>query len=545
MSKEVFNKVAKEVYIMPGYFTVQDFLVKESNFDIKPLVENIEKFSNNIYDLPEDNIKELLSGLTKVYDMQAASTGRLGLLRGTIHKYFEEYITTFKMKENIFFKPPTDDIRDIFSEDDVKEIFDISKVYYNGDIKSIIKKNLPNLVSQYLAKEISGVYIFTRAGVQLLLDDASKTSKAPTVTPVVKVEAPKDKPIKLDKKVEDGDKSLDDYFVKSSNMEKDLKDYVVSGIDPFIGGRKDASVPIHKADDYRRVLLNLIWYFQLYMGLPYFFNENAHGSRVCATQTKDLIIFHAEGLTRLLKTYYTYFYRRAVVFSLKDFVNGVRDMGYLPDKHALVHNNEKVTDVLVFDKNVIATYILKNNLLELVPSYERCVDWWKADKECETFNAVGAFDDFIDLSRKYNISKEDRKYSAIDNTKVSIKVGYDCSVVADKPTAVGTTTTVPVVAKPVEEKEKPKVVVAKVTKPKPSNEFEKMVYNSNKRIFLSDIVNWIVENSDTEKEENNLIKQAFDAMHKYTHKPLYKYVSELTYAIRNFDGIKNPILFNF
>lgn len=147
MSKELFEKVTKETYIVPVFVSVYDAMSKEANLDIKPLCENIEKFSDVIYNLDEENVRKFVSGLTKVYDLQAVANGRVGILRGAIYKYIESSIMELKKKENRFFKPATNDIRDIFSEDDVQEILKISKVYYNGGIKNLIKENLPKLVN--------------------------------------------------------------------------------------------------------------------------------------------------------------------------------------------------------------------------------------------------------------------------------------------------------------------------------------------------------------------------------------------------------------
>lgn len=538
MSKEIFERLSNEIYVLPGFVTVQGVLDGEKNFEIKPLIDAVNTFSNDIYNLSEEDMKTLLSGIRNVYDMQAAASGRLGVLKGPVHEYIEKCITEFKMKENIFFKPPTNDIRDVFSVDDVKEIFKISKVYYNDDINKLIKKNLPKLVDEYLAKEISGVYIFTRMGVQLLLNDAKTGTKdSPVVTkksevkvvPVIKEEKPA---IALDNKVMVDIPSKDSYYLKSSSMENDLRNFLVSDINPFTGGNKNVAIPVHKVDDYRRVLLNLIWNMQLYMGLPYFFDENVNNREVCACQTKNLLIFHAVGLTRLLKTYYTYFYRKEAVFSLSDFIDGVKDMGYLPDKHTVCYDGKEVKDVLVFDKNVIAKYIFDNRLTGMIPEYERCTDWWKDDTKSNAFNAVASSKGFIDLARKHKLV--DRAFNSIDNSKAVVKIDYP-------------TTTTPVINKIKEvASDSKKVVVAApvVQLPKPNSEFEKVVYNSKKRIFLSDIVKWVVDNSDTLEQENIKIKEVYDAISKYNPKlKLYHYISELTFAIRQFDGIKNPVIF--
>lgn len=540
MSKEIFERLSNEIYVLPGFVTVQGVLDSEKNFEIKPLIDAVNAFSNDIYNLSEEDMKTLLSGIRNVYDMQAAASGRLGVLKGPVHEYIEKCITEFKMKENIFFKLPTNDIRDVFSVDDVKEIFKISKVYYNDDINKLIKKNLPKLVDEYLAKEISGVYIFTRMGVQLLLDDAKAdtkdspvaTDKKPEVkvVPVVKEEKPV---IALDSKVMVDIPSKDSYYLKSSSMEHDLSNFMISDIDPFTGGNKNVAIPVHKVDDYRRVLLNLIWNMQLYMGLPYFFDENVNDREVCACQTKNLVIFHAVGLTRLLKTYYTYFYRKAAVFSLNDFINGAKDMGYLPDKHTVCYNGKEVKDVLVFDKNVIAKYIFDNRLFDMIPDYERCVDWWKTDSNSNAFNAVGASNEFIDLSRKHSLI--DRKFIPTDNSKAVIKIDYPTPLNKSK----GKENT------PIANDSKKVVAAAPVVQlPKPNSEFEKVVYNSKKRIFLSDIVKWVVDNSDTLEQENIKIKEVYDAISKYNPKlKLYHYISELTFAIRQFDGVRNPVIF--
>lgn len=539
MSKELFEKVTKETYIVPVFVSVYDAMSKESNLDIKPLCENIEKFSDVIYNLDEANVRKLVSGFTKVYDVQAAVNGRLGILRGSIYKYIENSIMEFKKKENRFFKPATNDIRDVFSEDDVQEILKISKVYYNDGIKNLIKKNLPKLVDEYLAKEIiSGVYVFTRAGVQLLINDATKpvtpenTSGAPSDhTPNINVTvSTKEEPpvIRFDKKVEEEDDGINGYYLKSSSMVHDLDNFVVKDIDPFTGGNKAIAIPTHKVDDYRRVLLNLIWYFQLYMGIKFFFDENVRDSEVCATQTKNLLIFHAIGLKRLLKSYYSLFYRKSASFSLKDFIDGVKDMGYLPDKHTLCHNGKEVNDVLVFDKNVIAKYIFDNRLIDWIPTYERCVDWWKYDINSDAFNAVGANDEFIDLARKYSLVG--KMFTPIDNSMDVDKIDY--------PTHANSTPVV--VEKEVEEvKEEAKPVL-----PLPSTDFDKVVYENSKAIFLSDIVNWVVDNSDTDEDEEKRVEEVFNSIRKYNPNcQLYKDASNLSHAIRTFDGIINPVIF--
>lgn len=520
MSKELFEKVAKEVYIVPVFVSVHDAICKEANLDIKPLVENIEKFSDVIYNLDEANTRELVSGFIRVYDVQAAAQGRLGILRGIIHKYIEKSIMDFKKKENIFFKPATNDIRDIFSVDDVKEILKISKVYYNGDIKNLIKQNLPQLVEEYLAKEISGVYVFTRAGVQLLLNDATKLAKA---------EPPA---IRFDKEEEN---DINSYYLKSSSMNRDLKDFIVTDINPYVGGHKTITTPVHKVDDYRRVLLNLIWYFPLYMGIDYFFNENVNNNVVCATQTKNLLIFNPVGLKRLLNTYYALFYRKEARFSLKDFIDGVKDMGYLPDKHTLCHNGKEVKDVLVFDKNIIAKYIFDNRLIDMIPSYERYIDWWKHDINSNAFNAVGASNEFIDLARKYNLIN--REFVPVDNSSAVIKIDYPTHA------AVENDVEEEIVEPEVEEvvKEEPKPVV---TIPAPSSEFDKVVYDATKAIFLSDIVNWVVDNSDTDEDEKNRVGEVFKSIRKYNPEcQLYKNATDLNSTIRGFDGIYNPVVF--
>ena len=539
MSKELFEKVTKEVYIVPVFVSVHDAICKEANLDIKPLVENIEKFSDVIYNLDEENTRELVSGFIRVYDVQAAAQGRLGILRGIIHKYIEKSIMDFKKKENRFFKPATNDIRDIFSVDDVKEIFKISKVYYNGDIKNLIKQNLPKLVDEYLAKEISGVYVFTRAGVQLLLNDAKAENMgattfdntAPNINVVVSTKA-EPPAIRFDKEEEN---DVNSYYLKSSSMNRDLENFIVTDIDPYVGGHKEVTTPVHKVDDYHRVLLNLIWYFPLYMGIDYFFNENVNNSVVCATQTKNLLIFNPIGLKRLLKTYYALFYRKETTFSLKDFIDSVKDMGYLPDKHTLCHNGKEVKDVLVFDKNIIAKYIFDNRLIDMIPSYERYIDWWKHDINSNAFNAVGASNEFIDLARKYNLIN--REFAPVDNSSAVIKIDYPTHAAVDNDVEEEE-----VVEPEVEEvvKEEPKPVVI----PAPSSEFDKVVYDSRKSIFLSDIVNWVVDNSDTDEDEKNRVGEVFKSIRKYNPEcQLYKNAADLSSTIRGFDGIINPVVF--
>ena len=539
MSKELFEKVTKEVYIVPVFVSVHDAICKEANLDIKPLVENIEKFSDVIYNLDEENTRELVSGFIRVYDVQAAAQGRLGILRGIIHKYIEKSIMDFKKKENRFFKPATNDIRDIFSVDDVKEIFKISKVYYNGDIKNLIKQNLPKLVDEYLAKEISGVYVFTRAGVQLLLNDAKAENMgattfdntAPNINVVVSTKA-EPPAIRFDKEEEN---DVNSYYLKSSSMNRDLEKFIVTDIDPYVGGHKEVTTPVHKVDDYHRVLLNLIWYFPLYMGIDYFFNENVNDNVVCATQTKNLLIFNPIGLKRLLKTYYALFYRKETTFSLKDFIDSVKDMGYLPDKHTLCHNGKEVKDVLVFDKNIIAKYIFDNRLIDLIPSYERCIDWWKYDIHSNAFNAVGASNEFIDLARKYNLIN--REFAPVDNSSAVIKIDYPTHAAVEEDVEEEE-----VVEPEVEEvvKEEPKPVVI----PSPSSEFDKVVYDARKSIFLSDIVNWVVDNSDTDEDEKNRVGEVFKSIRKYNPEcQLYKNAADLSSTIRGFDGIINPVVF--
>ena len=543
MSKELFEKVTKEVYIVPVFVSVHDAICKEANLDIKPLVENIEKFSDAIYNLDEENTRELVSGFIRVYDVQAAAQGRLGILRGIIHKYIEKSIMDFKKKENRFFKPATNDIRDIFSVDDVKEIFKISKVYYNGDIKNLIKQNLPKLVDEYLAKEISGVYVFTRAGVQLLLNDAAKLATgenkgavtfhntAPNITLAVSTKA-EPPAIRFDKEEEN---DVNSYYLKSSSMNRDLENFIVTDIDPYDGGHKEVTTPVHNVDDYHRVLLNLIWYFPLYMGIDYFFNENVNDNVVCATQTKNLLIFNPVGLKRLLKTYYALFYRKETTFSLKDFIDGVKDMGYLPDKHTLCHNGKEVKDVLVFDKNIIAKYIFDNRLIDLIPSYERCIDWWKYDIHSNAFNAVAASNEFIDLARKYNLIN--REFVPVNNSSAVIKIDYPTHAAVEEDVEEEE-----VVEPEVEEvvKEEPKPVVI----PAPSSEFDKVVYDARKSIFLSDIVNWVVDNSDTDEDEKNRVEEVFNSIRKYNpNYQLYKDAANLSHVIKTFDGILNPVIF--
>lgn len=541
MSKELFEKVTKETYIVPVFVSVYDAISKEANLDIKPLCENIEKFSDVIYNLDEANVRKFVTGLTKVYDLQAVTNGRVGILRGAIYKYIENSIMELKKKENRFFKPATNDIRDIFSEDDVHEILKISKVYYNGGIKNLIKENLPKLVNEYLAKEISGVYVFSRAAVQLLINDATKpaapentSDKSSDDTPNINVTvSTKEEPpvIRFDKKVEEEGNGNNGYYLKSSAC--DLDNFVISDIDPFTGGNKAIAIPTHKVDDYRRVLLNLIWYFPLYMGIKFFFDENAHGSEVCATQTKNLLIFHATGLKRLLKTYYTFFYRKSATFSLKDFIDGVKDMGYLPDKHTLCYNGKEVDSVLVFDKNVIAKYIFDNHLIDWVPTYVRCVDWWKYDINSDAFNAVGASNEFIDLARKYNLIN--REFTPVDNSSAVIKIDYPTHAAVEKDVE--------------EEVVEPEVeVVKEETKPPvlplPSTDFDKVVYENSKAIFLSDIVNWVVDNSDTDEDEEKRVEEIFNSIRKYNPNcQLYKDAANLGHVIRTFDGIINPVIF--
>ena len=543
MSKELFEKVTKEVYIVPVFVSVHDAICKEANLDIKPLVENIEKFSDVIYNLDEENTRELVSGFIRVYDVQAAAQGRLGILRGIIHKYIEKSIMDFKKKENRFFKPATNDIRDIFSVDDVKEIFKISKVYYNGDIKNLIKQNLPKLVDEYLAKEISGVYVFTRAGVQLLLNDAAKLATgenkgavtfhntAPNITLAVSTKA-EPPAIRFDKEEEN---DVNSYYLKSSSMNRDLENFIVTDIDPYDGGHKEVTTPVHNVDDYHRVLLNLIWYFPLQMGIDYFFNENVNDNVVCATQTKNLLIFNPVGLKRLLKTYYALCYRKKTTFSLKDFIDGVKDMGYLPDKHTLCHNVKEVKDVLVFDKNIIAKYIFDNRLIDLIPSYERCIDWWKYDIHSNAFNAVAASNEFIDLARKYNLIN--REFVPVDNSSAVIKIDYSTHAAVENDVEEEEVVE-PEVKEVVKEEPKPVAI------PAPSSEFDKVVYDARKSIFLSDIVNWVVDNSDTDEDEKNRVGEVFKSIRKYNPEcQLYKNATDLSSTIRGFDGIYNPVVF--
>ena len=89
-------------------------------------------------------------------------------------------------------------------------------------------------------------------------------------------------------------------------------------------------------------------------------------------------------------------------------------------------------------------------------------------------------------------------------------------------------------------KEEPKPVVI----PSPSSEFDKVVYDARKSIFLSDIVNWVVDNSDTDEDEKNRVGEVFKSIRKYNPEcQLYKNATDLSSTIRGFDGIYNPAVF--
>ena len=116
----------------------------------------------------------------------------------------------------------------------------------------------------------------------------------------------------------------------------------------------------------------------------------------------------------------------------------------------------------------------------MIPSYERYIDWWKHDINSNAFNAVGASNEFIDLARKYNLIN--REFTPVDNSSAVIKIDYPTHAAVEKDDVEEE-----VVEPEVEEvvKEEPKPVV---TIPAPSSEFDKVVYEARKSIFLSDIV---------------------------------------------------------
>lgn len=514
-----FVDALKNTYIFAGYVSMQNVLDSESKFtDIRPLTDTIKAYENDIDNLNNEECKKLVNGLVGLYDLQAVFKGSLKVLRETIASYFYNEITTIKKHSNRFFKEPTNDIRDIFTIEDVNEIFKIS-TDYTGSIRGLIKRNRAKLIDNYLAREITtGIYVFTRAGVQVLLDSVSNNeSISDEVVP---------EPYVQDEEITKVVTAVnpDVYTITSSSTDSTKKEIVCEN--PLEITNPNVFKPIHDTNDYHMVFLNMIWYFLPYYGMPYFFANNVNGNEVWATQTKELIIFHAEGLRRAIRSYYRTFFREEINTTLEEFIDTIKyDMGYLPDKHSLKFNDKTLNDIFVFDKNVILNYVIDHNLVKCVPDMDRD-NWWKKSVD-SAYNAEATSSEFIDLARHFSYTE--RRTSFVDNSNATIVI--NCLLGESS------------------EDDSKEIVITNEEEntytPIPGT-YAEIAYNTKKDIFLSDVVLWIVENSNTDTEEKEKIKEVYTAITGLSSdevKSSYKTEEEFAKVVKGFTGNINPIIF--
>lgn len=547
------TKALKNVYIIPGFLNMQGVVDGEKSLDIKPLTNSIVTFSSQFDKLNEEQCNNVVAGIAKIYDLQAASNGTLGALKAKIHSFIESKVMDIAKRSNPFFSAPTGDIRDVYTVQDVEEIFKISKVFYNDSIKSIIDANKEKLIKEYLAKEvIDGVYIFTRSGVQFLLDNSGKTP-VPVVSATV--EKPKPKPVVVTEAPaaeDDGDEFINmpipDHLIFDLIESNIPKAYwkTVNIEEPMELNMHNYNTLCHTSKDYHMAFLNILWFFRPYNSLPYFFANNLAGINVWGAQTRSFVIFTAEGLRRAIRSYYIKFVRQSMEFPMADFINAIKnDFGYIQGKHTLTYKGDQLNDVMVFDKRAIVRYIMKRGLHKELPfggTMKRGMDAF-LDKNTRRYNRELTMPGYIDLNDSdcyKNVPSNTIMIMSNYTYPIHIKYGYDEEYSTDS---------APVLKRYLDPNRMKEDDVSPIAVPAIApvkGTYEEVAFNTTKPIFLSDVVEWVVANSATDSEEVKKIGEVYKAITKYASSAVagkYANTKVLTEAIRNFDGVKNNVIF--
>lgn len=532
-----------ETFIIPGFLNMQGVVNGEKLLAIKPLTDALEAYSSKLDKLSLEECKSIVNDVAAIYDLKAAYNGTLMALKTQVNSRINSKLMEIEKQSNPFFSKPTGDIRDIFTVKDVEDILEVSKVFYNKPIKDLIEANKERLIKEYLAKELNdGVYIFTRAGVQFLLDKTGKTSSTPVVT--VKVEPPKpviamEEPSDIDIDMPIPEKLTFDLVESSIS-----KGYWLSEVNvdmPLNLNMSNYGTLCHKSDDYRMAFINILWFYRPYHSLPYFFANNLAGVSVWAAQTRSFVLCTAAGLKRALRSYYSKFIQTPAKFTMADFMSKVqKDFGGL--QTTLKYKDDELKDVIVFDKREIMKYIMKKGLHKSLPFFGVTKKGMEGflDSKSRRFNKELTMPGFIDLN-------DNDCYKQVNNNTASVgdkfsalhfQYGYEEEFVVDKP-----------VLEEFVDSNMKQEAMSPLALPIPApleGTYEEVAYNTTKPIFLSDVVEWVVENSAFDTEEQKKISEVYKAITKYASPAVagkYASVKVLTEAIHNFDYKKNNVVF--
>lgn len=537
-----------ESFIIPGFLNMQGVVNGEKLLAIKPLTETLEEYSSKLDNLTLEECKAVVDDVAAIYDLNAGGNGTLTFLKTQVHNRIETKLMEIEKQSNPFFSKPTGDIRDIFTSKDVEDILKISKVFYNKPIKDLIEANKERLIKEYLAKEIyDGVYIFTRAGVQFLLDKTGKTSSTPVVD--VKVEPPK--PVIAMEEPSDIDSNIDMPIPEKLTFDLVENSYIPKGywmsevnVDmPLNLNMSNYGTLCHKSDDYRMAFINILWFYRPYNSLPYFFANNLAGISVWAAQTRSFVFCTTVGLKRALRGYYSKFIQTPVKFMMVDFMKEVKDeFGVLQGRHTLKYKDDALNDVIIFDKRLIMKYIVKHKLHKNIPFFGAAKKGMEEflDPKSRRFNKELTMPGFIDLNNSDCYKQVNNAISPVGNnlTPLHFQYGYDTEFEVDEP-----------VLKEYVDPTLKKEVMESLPLPIPAplkGTYEEVAYNTAKPIFLSDVVEWVVENSTNDSEEMKKINEVYKAITKYASPAVaskYASVKVLTEAIHGFDHKKNNVIF--
>lgn len=536
-------------YIIPGFLNMQGVVNGEKLLAVKPLTEALDKYSSKLNNLTLEECKAVVDDVAAIYDLNAAGNGTLTALKMQVCNRIDSKLMEIEKRSNPFFSAPTGDIRDIFTVKDVEDILEVSKIFYNKPIKDLIEANKERLIKEYLAKEIqNGLYIFTRAGVQFLLDKTSKTlSTPPAVT--VKVEPPK--PVIAMEEPSDIDTVVTPIIPEKLTFDlvegRISKEYWRSEVNvdmPLNLNMANYDTLCHKSDDYRMAFINILWFYRPYNSLPYFFANNLAGVGVWAAQTRSFVICIAAGLKRALRGYYAKFIQTPAKFMMADFMKEVKDdFGVLQGRHTLKYNDDTLNDVIIFDKRAIMKYIMKHKLHKNLPFFGATKKGTEEflDPKSRRFNKELTMPGFIDLGNSDCYKQNNTSISSVGNelTTLHFQYGYETEFVVDEP----------VLKEFVDPKLKTEVAKDSLTLPIPAplkGTYEEVAYNTTKPIFLSNVVEWVVENSTTDSEEMKKIGEVYKAITKYASPAVagkYASVKVLAEAIHDFDYKKNNVVF--
>lgn len=533
-----------ETYIIPGSLNMQGIINGEKLLAIKPLTEGLEAYSSKLDKLSLEECKSVMNGIATIYDLKAPWNGTLMALKAQVNSCINSRLVEIEKQSNPFFSKPTGDIRDIFTVKDVEDILEISKVFYNKPIKDLIEDNKEKLIKEYLAKEIhNGVYIFTRAGVQFLLDKTG-TSSVPVVT--VKVEPPKpviamEEPSDIDIDTPIPEKLTFDLV--EGNIARGYWTSEVIVDMPLNLNMSNYGTLCHKSDDYRMAFINILWFYRPYHSLPYFFANNLAGVNVWAAQTRSFVFCTAAGLKRALRSYYSKFIQTPVKFSMEDFMEQVKkDFGVLLGRYTLKYKDDELKDVIIFDKREIMKYIVKKGLHKNLPFYgamKKGMDGF-LDPDSRRFNKELTMSGFIDLNDSDCYKQVNNAITPVGNklSTLHFQYGYEEEFVVDEPAL-----------KEFVDPTLKKETMPSLSLPIPApikDTYEEVAYSTTKPIFLSDVVEWVVENSATDSEELKKIGEVYKAITKYASPAVagkYASVKVLTEAIHGFDHKKNNVVF--